>query len=80
MKGLSVRDVMTFGYETFPNAPRDWPTVEVSPGLLTIPIVEMIVWCNQQIGHTDWARDGSRFYFTRAEDALLFRLAWVEGT
>lgn len=73
--GPSVRDVGIFGYDTFPNARRDWPAVKVSlykffEGL------DMIQWCDQQFGRANWYKQQTTFYFNSDEDALLFKMRY----
>lgn len=76
MKGLSVKDVTTFGYETFPNARRDWPGVTIQTSQLTREWHDIMDWLDQNINRSDWTRDGNRFLFTNESDAILFRLTW----
>jgi len=36
----------------------------------------MAVWCEQNLGHLDWARDAWSFRFRKEEDNLQFLLTW----
>lgn len=75
--GPSVRDVFTFGWETFPNARRDWPRVGMP---FDAPIQELQRcerWCDANIGYRNWFRFHRAFFFNSDDDALLFRLRWL---
>lgn len=49
---------------------RDWPS-----GLENSSIRDIEVWCEVNCqGH--WDRTGYNFYFTRRQDATLFKMVW----
>jgi hypothetical protein len=75
VRGPSVRDVYLFGYETFPNARRDWPRAEIFPPSFD-QLHDMIYWCDQQFGRANWYRNHNVFYFNDEEDALLFKMRY----
>ncbi len=77
MLGPSVRDVMVYGYETFPNAPREWPGVQMDHAIYFKHRTEMFDWCKSNLRSSDWYNVGSSFYFTSENDATLFRLVWA---
>lgn len=77
MLGPTVRDVMTFGHETFPRAQREWPHVRMKAGDIYPQWREMEAWFNDNhIHHRDWFRRHETFYFTHESDALLFKMRW----
>jgi hypothetical protein len=77
MLGPSVRDVMIFGYETFPNTPREWPCVTVKWKTLTQSFPEIVNWLGFTMDRNDWHRKGTAFFFTHDHDALCFSMTWV---
>jgi hypothetical protein len=78
MPGPSVRDVMTFGYDTFPNAPKQWPCVLISTKILIQDFHHIVDWLEHNgIDRTDWYRNGTEFHFTFSKDAILFRIRWT---
>lgn len=73
--GPSVRDVFTFGYETFPNARRDWVAVAVTMSrLFEFNGLSVVQWCDQEFGHANWYYHDTTFYFDSEEDAVLFKM------
>ena len=75
VRGPSVRDVFTFGYETFPNARRDWIAVTVTmTRLFELNRYGALQWCDLEFGHTNWYYHDTTFYFDSEEDAMMFKM------
>jgi len=75
MIGPSVRDVMVFGKETFPRAPKFYQAT-----LFTLDIEHRHVifkWCEDKFGRANFFRSGEDWFFTHESDATLFRLTWI---
>lgn len=76
LRGPSVNDVMTFGHETFPNAP-EFPCVRYCFADQKL-VDEVYEWCINQFGDDFCFKRFDYWYFTYEYDALLFRLTWIE--
>jgi len=75
MIGPGVRDVMLFGPETFPNAPKFYKVkLFTTDSKFRNDIFE---WCEDQIGRANFFRSGADWFFTHENDATLFRLTWT---
>lgn len=76
MKGPTVRDIGIWGYETFPNARRDW--VRISYPLDSgHKIAKIMDWCQEQFGYDNFYRSRDAFYFDNEDDATLFKMRWM---
>jgi hypothetical protein len=73
MKGPSIRDVMIWGLNVFPNAmwwSVDYPTLSANES------IEIVEWCIAKIGNNDYYYSKGTWYFTYENDATLFKLTW----
>jgi hypothetical protein len=75
-RGPSVRDVMIYGYETFPAARRDWIKAITHDFPTVNDIVSCYIWCDENFGHPNWYRAGNTFYFDNEIDACLFKMRY----
>jgi hypothetical protein len=76
MIGPTVRDVMTFGPNVFPDCIKNWP--EVSCPILSASLLHDInKWCITNIGYSNYYQAKGIWYFTHKDDATLFKLTWT---
>jgi len=78
IKGPSVREVHVWGYETFPNARRDWIKVPLPDNQIgSREFTEIMDWCREQFGYQNFFHSNHAVLFEKEHDATMFKLRWL---